>query len=206
LRQENQNTPLGEIYQGDATFLVRSQGQFQSVDDIRTVVVLTREGVLERVSSVSFVAAASPAARAAVLADVTALIDTDPVTARREVIELPYDTEVMWAPRRSPVPGDVGRVASVNVNTGGVPKPPVDGSRILAHTVEGDGHDNPDVHGGERAAVCLYAQEAVERVRGDGHTSFLARTGRISRSWGSTGHRCVTATGSRSATRAGRPA
>ena len=45
LRQENQNTPLGEIYQGDATFLVRSQGQFQSVDDIRNVVVMTREGV-----------------------------------------------------------------------------------------------------------------------------------------------------------------
>jgi HAE1 family hydrophobic/amphiphilic exporter-1 len=45
LRQENQNTPLGEIYQGDATFLVRSQGQFRSVDDIRNLVVMTREGV-----------------------------------------------------------------------------------------------------------------------------------------------------------------
>jgi hydrophobic/amphiphilic exporter-1 (mainly G- bacteria), HAE1 family len=45
LRQENQNTPLGEIYQGDATFLVRSQGQFQSVDDIRNLVVMTRQGV-----------------------------------------------------------------------------------------------------------------------------------------------------------------
>ena len=45
LRQENQNTPLGEIYQGDATFLVRSQGQFQSLDDIRNLVVMTREGV-----------------------------------------------------------------------------------------------------------------------------------------------------------------
>jgi len=45
LRQENQNTPLGEIYQGDATFLVRSQGQFQSVEDIRNLVVMTRQGV-----------------------------------------------------------------------------------------------------------------------------------------------------------------
>ena len=36
LRQENQNTPLGEIYQGDSTFLLRSQGQFQSLEDIRT--------------------------------------------------------------------------------------------------------------------------------------------------------------------------
>jgi HAE1 family hydrophobic/amphiphilic exporter-1 len=45
LRQENQNTPLGEIYQGDATFLLRSQGQFQSIDDIRNLVVMTRQGV-----------------------------------------------------------------------------------------------------------------------------------------------------------------
>jgi HAE1 family hydrophobic/amphiphilic exporter-1 len=45
IRQENQNTPLGEIYQGDSTFLVRSQGQFQSIEDIRNIVVLTREGV-----------------------------------------------------------------------------------------------------------------------------------------------------------------
>jgi hydrophobic/amphiphilic exporter-1 (mainly G- bacteria), HAE1 family len=45
LRNENQNTPLGEIYQGNSTFLLRSQGQFQSVEDIKNVVVLTREGV-----------------------------------------------------------------------------------------------------------------------------------------------------------------
>ena len=45
LRQENQNTPLGEVYQGDATFLVRSQGQFTSLDDIRNLVVMTRDGV-----------------------------------------------------------------------------------------------------------------------------------------------------------------
>src|SRR5918993_722090 len=45
LRSENQNTPLGEIYQGDATFLLRSQGQFQSVDDISNIVIMTRQGV-----------------------------------------------------------------------------------------------------------------------------------------------------------------
>ena len=45
LRQENQNTPLGEVYQGDSTFLVRSQGQFTSLEDIRNLVVMTREGV-----------------------------------------------------------------------------------------------------------------------------------------------------------------
>jgi HAE1 family hydrophobic/amphiphilic exporter-1 len=45
LRGENQNTPLGEIYQGDSTYLVRSQGQFQSIEDIRNLVVMTRQGV-----------------------------------------------------------------------------------------------------------------------------------------------------------------
>ena len=45
IRQENQNTPLGEIYQGNSTFLVRSQGQFQSIEDIRNLVVMTRAGV-----------------------------------------------------------------------------------------------------------------------------------------------------------------
>ena len=45
LRIENQNTPLGEIYQGNSTFLVRSQGQFQNLEDIRNVVVMTRDAV-----------------------------------------------------------------------------------------------------------------------------------------------------------------
>ena len=55
-------------------------------------------------------------------------------------------------------------VTSVNQNEGGVPKPPVDGSHIGRLGLRGDGHHN-DVHGGERAAVCLYPQEAIERVR-----------------------------------------
>ncbi len=45
LRQENQNVPLGEVSQGDATYLVRSQGQYASLDDIRNLVVMTRQSV-----------------------------------------------------------------------------------------------------------------------------------------------------------------
>jgi hydrophobic/amphiphilic exporter-1 (mainly G- bacteria), HAE1 family len=45
LRTENQNIPLGEIYRGDMTYLVRSQGQFSDLDQIRDLVVLTRAGV-----------------------------------------------------------------------------------------------------------------------------------------------------------------
>jgi HAE1 family hydrophobic/amphiphilic exporter-1 len=45
LRAENQNTPLGEIDEGDRTYLVRSQGEFESLDQIRDLVVMTRQGV-----------------------------------------------------------------------------------------------------------------------------------------------------------------
>src|ERR687897_1134802 len=42
LRSENQNIPLGEIDEGDTTYLVRSQGQFENLDEIRNLVVLTK--------------------------------------------------------------------------------------------------------------------------------------------------------------------
>jgi hydrophobic/amphiphilic exporter-1 (mainly G- bacteria), HAE1 family len=45
LRTENQNIPLGEIDEGDRTFLVRSQGQFENLNEIRDLVVMTRQGV-----------------------------------------------------------------------------------------------------------------------------------------------------------------
>jgi hydrophobic/amphiphilic exporter-1 (mainly G- bacteria), HAE1 family len=45
LRTENQNIPLGEIDEGDRTYLVRSQGQFESINEIRDMVVMTRAGV-----------------------------------------------------------------------------------------------------------------------------------------------------------------
>ncbi|MEK6631184.1 MAG: efflux RND transporter permease subunit, partial [Acidobacteriota bacterium] len=45
LRAENQNTPLGEIDEGDTTYLLRSQGQFENLDQMRDLVVLARGGV-----------------------------------------------------------------------------------------------------------------------------------------------------------------
>jgi hydrophobic/amphiphilic exporter-1 (mainly G- bacteria), HAE1 family len=45
LRSENQNVPLGEIDEGDTTYLVRSAGQFQSLEDIRNLVIQTANGV-----------------------------------------------------------------------------------------------------------------------------------------------------------------
>jgi HAE1 family hydrophobic/amphiphilic exporter-1 len=45
LRAENQNTPLGEVNQGERTYLLRSQSQFQNLDEIRNLVLMTRNGV-----------------------------------------------------------------------------------------------------------------------------------------------------------------
>ena len=45
IRSENQNTPLGEVEEGDTSFLLRSTGQFQSLEQIRDLVVMTRNSV-----------------------------------------------------------------------------------------------------------------------------------------------------------------
>ncbi len=45
IRSENQNIPLGEVDEGDTTYLLRSQGQFQNLQQIGDLVVLTRGAV-----------------------------------------------------------------------------------------------------------------------------------------------------------------
>ena len=62
-----------------------------------------------------------------------------------------------------------GRVIQVNVSPGGVPKLPVQEARVGRHGLDGDRHDHSHVHGGPHRAVALFALEAIERVRADGH-------------------------------------
>src|SRR6478752_4157706 len=45
LMTENQNIPIGEVYQGDRALLLRSQGEFQNLDQIRNLVVMTKNGI-----------------------------------------------------------------------------------------------------------------------------------------------------------------
>ncbi|HUQ89393.1 MAG TPA: efflux RND transporter permease subunit [Vicinamibacterales bacterium] len=45
LRTENQNLPLGEVNDADRTLLLRSPGQFKNIDEIRNIVVVSRDGV-----------------------------------------------------------------------------------------------------------------------------------------------------------------
>ena len=62
-----------------------------------------------------------------------------------------------------------GRIVQVNISAGGVPKTPVEEARVRRLGLDGDEHQHDHVHGGPHRAVALFALEAIERVRGDGH-------------------------------------
>jgi SAM-dependent methyltransferase len=64
--------------------------------EFRHAHLLEPEAVVARVASVSFVAALGESDRAAVLGRVRALLARDPATRGREVVELPYRTDVWW--------------------------------------------------------------------------------------------------------------
>jgi MOSC domain-containing protein YiiM len=61
-----------------------------------------------------------------------------------------------------------GRIHQLNISAGGVPKLPVPRSRVGTLGLEGDGHRYHG-HGGPDKAVCLFALETIEKLRGEGH-------------------------------------
>jgi MOSC domain-containing protein YiiM len=66
-----------------------------------------------------------------------------------------------------------GRVVSVNVNDGGVPKLPVAEQWVGPLGLADDRHNEPmPSHGGPYQAVCLYSMEAIGRLRAEGHNAF----------------------------------
>jgi SAM-dependent methyltransferase len=60
---------------------------------------LPREGVVDRVASISFVAALPDAERAPVLAEVRAILDRHPETHDRAELPLAYRTDLFWCER-----------------------------------------------------------------------------------------------------------
>jgi MOSC domain-containing protein YiiM len=67
----------------------------------------------------------------------------------------------------------VGRVASVNVSHGGVPKRPIPGGWVDRLGLEADAHEEPEpIHGGVDQAISIYSIESIARVVADGHRAF----------------------------------
>ena len=67
----------------------------------------------------------------------------------------------------------VGRIASVNVSPGGVPKRPIPRAWVGGSGLDTDSHAEPEpIHGGRDQAVSLYSMESIERVAANGHRAF----------------------------------
>jgi MOSC domain-containing protein YiiM len=66
--------------------------------------------------------------------------------------------------------GMTARIVQVSVSRGGVPKTAVPAARVTVEGLEGDAQRNVELHGGPERAVCIYAMEAIERLRAEGHS------------------------------------
>lgn len=68
-------------------------------------------------------------------------------------------------------------IVQVSISRGGVPKLPVAEGVVTELGIEGDGHDNPDVHGGPERALCLFSIERIEAMAAEGHPIAAGSTG-----------------------------
>ena len=62
-----------------------------------------------------------------------------------------------------------GRIVQISVSPGGVPKMAVPAAHVTTLGLEGDAHRDMQHHGGPERAVCLYAMEAIDKLRAEGH-------------------------------------
>ena len=63
----------------------------------------------------------------------------------------------------------MGVVVHIQISRGGVPKRPVPRAVVGPLGLEGDAVAHPQVHGGPERALCLFADELIERFRAEGH-------------------------------------
>jgi MOSC domain-containing protein YiiM len=62
-----------------------------------------------------------------------------------------------------------GRIASINVSAGGVPKRPVPTAEVTSLGLRGDAHRDIEHHGGPERALCLFSMELIDALSCDGH-------------------------------------
>lgn len=72
---------------------------------------------------------------------------------------------------------DPGRVASINVSDGGVPKRPVPEAAVSRAGVAGDRQRDLRYHGGPDRAVSLLGAEVIEALAAEGHPIAAGTTG-----------------------------
>ena len=77
----------------------------------------------------------------------------------------------------SDLPTAGGRVESINVSGGGVPKRGRREAWISRNGVYGDAQANRKLHGGPDRAVCIYSVELIEALQSEGHPIGFGTTG-----------------------------
>ena len=61
-----------------------------------------------------------------------------------------------------------GTVVQVSTSRGGLPKYAVFEGHVSAEGIEGDGHNNPQIHGGPRQALLIVTIEGINELRAEG--------------------------------------
>jgi MOSC domain-containing protein YiiM len=77
----------------------------------------------------------------------------------------------------APDQGVTGRVRSLNVSGGGVPKRPVPEAVVTTNGLRGDVQRDLRYHGGPERAVSLFSYDVLERLRAEGHAITPGSTG-----------------------------
>lgn len=68
-------------------------------------------------------------------------------------------------------------IVQISISKGGVPKLPVLEARVGPVGIIGDGHAEPDIHGGPERALCIFAIERIEALAAEGHPISPGSTG-----------------------------
>ncbi len=71
----------------------------------------------------------------------------------------------------------VGRIASINVSNGGVPKRPVEEGTVGWLGLTNDAQADTEHHGGPERALCLYSLERIRSLQAEGHPIFPGAIG-----------------------------
>jgi MOSC domain-containing protein YiiM len=100
----------------------------------------------------------------------------DPVDA---VHSLMHHLEDLAAARRETDSFEpmVGRLESIQVSIGGVPKLAVPAANVGPGGIDGDGHANRCHHGRPWQALCLYSADLLSELRAEGHPIEAGSTG-----------------------------
>jgi MOSC domain-containing protein YiiM len=68
-------------------------------------------------------------------------------------------------------------IFQINISPGEVPKLPVHRVKVTFLGLEGDDHNNKEMHGGPDKAICLYSLERIKELQTEGHPIFPGSTG-----------------------------